>query len=200
LQRFLVIRANLGNREAIDFAVDQILAAPSPVKGSDDAERRDYHGLGPSADVFLREARAAIGAGEGLRLEEIVARALRQSGVDVIAEHPGADRGVDLAIWSDPLQPLLGNPILIEIKSRIRTKDEARSALQHLSSAIASSGTQWGLLLYGEGPPNEGKLWTSAPPNVLVLSLATLFDRMRRQPFSEIMKTLRNRRVHGGYP
>jgi hypothetical protein len=129
-----------------------------------------------------------------------VARAISESGgVDVIAESPNiGGREADLAIWSDALQPLVGNPLLIEIKLAVRPED-AHRAVQQFSATIRSSGARWGLFLYGEGPESK-KAWKSVPPNVLVMAVHMLFREMETRPFVDIIKDQRNRRVHGALP
>jgi hypothetical protein len=78
--------------------------------------------------------------------------------------------------------------------------DAARKAAQQLSIATAAAGTGWGLLLYGDILMSEDRLRFAGPPNVLVLSLTSLFEQMKSRPFAEIIKDLRNRRVHGVSP
>jgi hypothetical protein len=196
LQRFLVIRTSPSNREAISFALDQLLAAPTPELRPTSPRESEVHSLGESTNVLLREVREATAARQGQKLEALVTRAIRESGVDVIAEAPGLRERFDLAIWSDALQPLVGNPLLIEIKVQVLRSEDANRAVQRLSAAISSSGAAWGLLLYGEGPESE-KAWKSLPPNVLVMSLPTLIKEMEYRPFVDIIRDQRNRRVHG---
>jgi hypothetical protein len=200
LHGILQVRSGLRNPEAIGFALDQLAAAPPSKQKAPDPTRRVPRALGSKADEYLGEVWAALHAREGRRLEHIAAEAIRESGVEVVSEQQAMDKGVDLAIWSDALQPLIGNPVLVEIKSYIQSPDEARRGLSQLSSALSASGTMWGLLLYGETPITEERLSSLAPPNVLVLSLETLFSRMREQPFADVVRDLRNRRVHGGQP
>jgi hypothetical protein len=199
LQRFLVIRTSLSNREAISFALDQLLAAPAPEQRLKSSRESEVHSLGERAYELLREARDATAARQGSQLEELVARAIGESGVDVIAVAPiFGETEADLAIWSDALQPLVGNPLLIEIKRALRPED-AHRAVQRFSAAIRSSGARWGLFLYGEGPEGK-KAWKSVPPNVLVMSVRTLLGEMETRPFVDIVKEQRNRRVHGALP
>jgi hypothetical protein len=198
LQRFLVVRASLKNRDAISFALDQILAAPRSTPTLKSAKRIEQGGLGARTDVLLATVRTAIAFKDSSALQQVMALALRDSGVDVLAEQGVNDRRVDLAIWSDELQPFVGNPLLVEIKICIRDQNQARTALRRLSLAIEAGGTLWGLFLYGECSVSEQKLWTSAPPNILVISLSSLLEQMRNRPFTEIVRDLRNRRVHGG--
>jgi hypothetical protein len=199
LQHFLVIRAGLTNREAISFALDQLLAAPAPHKRETIPKRSYAHRLGRRATDILGEIQDATAAGQERRLEELVARAIRESGVEFVAEAQNIRHTPDLAIWSDALQPLVGNPLLIEIKLRILGSDDARRAVQQLSTAILSSGAGWGLLLYGEGPETRNA-WKAVSPNVLVMSLTTLIHQMESRSFVEIIREERNRRVHGEHP
>ncbi|WP_292562624.1 restriction endonuclease [Mesorhizobium sp.] len=194
LQRFLTVRANLSNREAIAFALDQLLAAPA----SSFAQERVPTAariLGPAADRYLQGS-YQLGTSSPLELERLVENALREGGVDVVSTAPGREQGVDLAIWSDALQASVGNPLLVEIRSRLREPSLASEAVRQLSQQVAASGSYWGLLLYGDG--EQTTLRGSLPPNVLLLSLKTLFERMRHEPFDDIIRDLRNRRVHGG--
>jgi hypothetical protein len=194
LQRFLTVRANLSNREAIEFALDQLLAAPERTVASEPA-LPPKRILGPAADRYLQGSFQVGTRMHPFELERLVADALRDGGVDVLSTKPGANQGADLAIWSDALQPDVGNPLLVEIKSRLRDSRVAADAARQLSKQVAASGSAWGLLLYGESTPSAAR--TSLPPNVLLLSLETLFKRMRYESFDGIVRDLRNRRVHG---
>lgn len=199
LQRFLVIRTSLSNREAISFALDQLLAAPAPDRKLTTSKRSETRSLGERANDLLREVWDATAARQGQRLEELVARVIRESGVDVISEASNIGEAADLAIWSDALQPIVGNPLLVEIKLQIHGPEDARLAVQELSKVISSSGTVWGLLLYGEGPENK-RIWRSLPPNVLVMSLRTLIRQMEHRSFVDVIREQRNQRVHGERP
>ena len=193
LQRFLAVRANLSNREAIEFALDQLLAAPERTVASEPASLpNELWGLRPTRDL-----QGSFQPGTRMRafeLERLVADALRDGGVDVLSTAPGGGQGV-VAIWSDALQPVVGNPLLVEIKSSLRDPGVAADAARQLSKQVTASGSYWGLLLYGERKLSAAR--TSLPPNVLLLSLETLFQRMRNELFDDIVRDLRNRRVHG---
>ncbi|MBL0931563.1 MAG: hypothetical protein IBJ15_15785 [Alphaproteobacteria bacterium] len=192
LRRFLTVRANLSNREAIEFALDQILAVPEPTS-MPSRSVKEKPPLGASADRYLQGSVPMFASVNALELEALVANALREAGVDVLARSQAEDRGADLAIWSDELQPFVGNPLLVEIKSRLATPKASANAAQQLSRYVASTGGLWGLLLYGVGPADLGSL----PPNILALSIETLFLRLRGESFDQIVRDLRNRRVHG---
>lgn len=202
LQRFLVLRAHPSNAEAIEFALDQFLAAPLGDRQTSVAKSPET--MPPNPAIWLNTAEQAIFAirnGDGKLLEQLLAQALRQSGVEVVSEFATDDgRRADIAIWSDALDPIIGNPLLVEVKLRLLSTSEAKNVAHALANQLFASGTQWGLLLYGEGSSLVKKSRGWLPPNVLAIDLPTLFDRMKIQSFSDVVRDLRNQKVHGSYP
>jgi hypothetical protein len=192
LRRFLTVRANVSNREAVEFALDQLLAAPEPTRRPG-APPKEKPPLGASADGYLQGSLPMIASATPSELEALVADALREAGVDVLATSPRRDQGADLAIWSDALQPFVGNPLLVEIKAQLQGQRAVSNAAQQLGKYVAAAGGLWGLLLYGAGPGEPQSL----PPNILALQIETLFRRLRDESFDDIVRELRNRRVHG---
>lgn len=192
LRRFLTVRANLSNREAIEFAIDQLIAAPEAT-ASPSTAYKETRPLGAAAISYLQgsfELGAPVQSG---KLEQFVADALRDAGVDVVVKSQDRDYGVDLALWSDAWQQSVGNPLLVEIKSRLLTTRAATDAAQQLARHVTASGSRWGLLLFAEGP----KDLKSLPPTVLAMPIDVLFTRLQHETFDDIVRDLRNRRVHG---
>lgn len=191
LRRFVTVRANLSNREAIEFALDQLLAAPEPTGAViTTKQKRSSAGTSLSTDRYEASSLANL---SGVELEKLVANALRESGVDALISAPGPDQGADIAVWSDGLQPYVGNPLLLEIKSKLSTPQMASKAAHQLAKSVAAGGGLWGLLLYG-GDSQDIK---NLPPNILALNIQILFRRLKKESFEDIVRDLRNRRVHG---
>jgi hypothetical protein len=198
LKRFLVIRASPRNRNAIDFALDQILASPERPSTPPTRPTLSRQSLGEDADPIMADLRFAIERNDHRRVEQIVGRALRGSGADIVSEASSPELRADIAVWSDALQPFVGNPLLIEVKSGFRGPDELRRAANQLFSAVSSGGGTWGLLLYGEDPEDLAITQKGLPPTVLVCSIGDLIGQLRTRSFAEVIRDLRNRRVHGG--
>lgn len=200
LQRLLVLRTEPDNREAIDFALDQLLSAPP--EPSVEEHRKPFRPslLGDQADALIARFEQEMKSGNELGLEKIVLDALQSSGTDAVVESQGHDRGADLAVWSDVLEPFVGNPLLIEIKRRIRDKEAATKSFRQLSSYLGASGAWWALMLYGDGPLPDDRFWSRCPPNILLMPIRSLLEALRRQSFPEIVRDLRNRRVHSVRP
>lgn len=198
LKRFLVIRTTLKNRDAIDFALDQLLASPERPPKRKPPVASSPPKLGADADPIIARLTVAIETKDYREVEKTVAEALRDSGVEIVSEASNPDLGADIAVWSDALQPFVGNPLLIEVKSRFHGPDELRRAANQLSEAVASRGAIWGLLLYGEGPQNFASSQKGVPPTILVYSIVDLIEQLRTRSFAEVIRDLRNQRVHGG--
>jgi hypothetical protein len=198
LHQFLVLRIDLDNQEAIGFVLDQLLAAPDRPRTAPTPQMRPpFGGLGPKADDLLAALDRSLASANWQAIEQVAADALRSSGTDIVVTSPTRDIGADFAVWSDVLEPFVGNPLLVEVKARIRGKSEATRAVDQLTLYLGASGSRWALLLYGDGPDPEDQAWSASPPNVLVLSLRSLLEALRSQAFPEVVRDLRNRRVHG---
>ena len=130
-------------------------------------------------------------------IEGLVADALRDSGADLVVASPNGDLGADIAVWSDVLEPFVGNPLLVEVKGAVKGKTDVSRAMWQLAEYVGASGSRWGVLLYGVGPEFDEEIFVASPPNILVLSIRSLLERLRQQAFPELIRDLRNRRVHG---
>jgi hypothetical protein len=199
-QRFLVLRTEPDNREAIDFALDQLVSAPAALPRA--AEKLPFAGkeLGNEVDPLFDQVELALESKDYKRFESIVASAIRRSGTDVVVESPELDRGADLAVWSDVLEPFVGNPLLIEVRLKVGDRKTADTMLRRLSALVPAAAAKWAVLIYGEGPAPEDKFWKSCPPNILILPIRTLLASLRGRAFPEVVRDLRNRRVHSVRP
>jgi hypothetical protein len=201
LQRLLVLRIAPDNRQAIDFALDQLLSAPPEITAKDETRKPfESLGLGAQSNLLLTRLDHSLHSGAGQEFEKTISDAIRDSGTDLVVESPERDRGADLAVWSDVLEPFVGNPLLVEVKLKVQTKATAAMVFKQLSSYMGASDTRWALLVYGDGPPPDAPLWKACPPNVLLMQARSLLEGLRTRTFPEIVRDLRNRRVHSVRP
>jgi TIR domain len=196
LNQFLNLRLDLDNADAIGFALDQILVAPEATQRARRTPAR-LMGLGGKADEFLSSLDQLTPPTDWRSIELLLADALRSAGADVVATSPTGDTGEDVAVWSDVLEPFVGNPLLIELKLRLRDRSDARRAVGHLASSTETSGSRWAMLIYCDGPADTDELWSSIPTNILACSFRWLLEGLRTKSFPELVRDLRNRRVHG---
>ncbi|HUW94152.1 MAG TPA: hypothetical protein VMW58_00045 [Anaerolineae bacterium] len=194
----LYIRAYADNFEAIDFALDQALAAPTRRKHTRREPVVKSRPLGQGADELIAQLERLGDHAAGRDLERLVVSALEQSGIPVVARSDEPDIGADLAIWADELESWVPNPILIEIKVNLKSEEQARRLSNLVSSYREASDADLALVLYASGPP-RGLEWHRLPGSgVLFLEVRELFDRLRESSFAEIVRELRNRWAHGG--
>ena len=152
LHQLLVVRTEIDNAEAISFSLDQVMLAPTMKRRDSSSRAKALAGLGSKADGFIDRLNRDLSGEDGRALEGLVADALKASGIDLVVESPSNDFGVDLAIWSDVLEPLVGNPLLVEIKRTFLGQAELLDAVAKLGRHVIGSGSVWGILLYGQGP------------------------------------------------
>ena len=190
----LIVRADPDNRQAIAFALDQLLASrgnrPHRATKAESTERP----LGHDAQRYLSKLRSKGDDLSGRELEDLVVEALRASGLTAVTQRSGSRLGADIAVWSDDLQPVVDNPLIIEVKSRIRTKQQLRHAFTQVDTYRRKSNSQWALLLVALASP---KLAVTSSGCVLALPVTEFFKRLRDKSFSETVRELRNAHVHG---
>jgi len=51
-------------------------------------------------------------------------------------------------------------------------------------------------LIFGEGPALDEAVWKKGPPNILVLEARSFLKDLSTRTFPEVVRDLRNRRVH----
>jgi hypothetical protein len=183
------IRATLQDAERIEFGLDQVLAAPKRREGPKKKPQPQTHPIGALSERLVGEITADVSP---QRLEEIVRTALAESG---IATASGPKDEV-LAVWSDDLEPWVGNPLLVEIKANVRTPAQLGEALEQMKRGVAERGTTWGLLLYSG--PLDGH--PPGPPRgspVLAISVTDFLRALSKEGFADVVRRLRNERVHG---
>ena len=99
----------------------------------------------------------------------------------------------DLGVWSDDLDAIAANPLVIEIKKRFSTASiaQALAAMQSMSNARAA------LVVYLDYESASPRDLRSVRFPVLAIALQDLITRMRTATFAEVIRDLRNRSVHG---
>jgi hypothetical protein len=192
------LRARTDDEEALRFGLSHFLRAPH--HGT--TPERDYTGetkpLGEKVDGFL----ARLRSGHPIREDElvaIIATAIRESGVEaqasVSASFAGDEIPADIAVWSDDLESLVGNPLPIEVRSSLLTAHDAESAAKNLMRAIVGAQVRWGLILFQKATADAMNALVKHP--VLAMSIEDFLEGLRKRSFGRIVTDLRNRAVHG---
>jgi hypothetical protein len=190
----IYVRTEPSNRDAIAFALDQVwgaLSKPTPKRFKLDNSERP---LGNRIDKYWARIEDSANNIKEVELERVVVEILKASGVATV--HQGPEGGADIAVWSDDLQPILANPMLIEVKSRISDAAQFRKAVEQIESYRRDSDTRWALLIIADIASSIDR--SVATESIFVLTIGEFLNKLRDASFSDMVRDLRNRRVHGG--
>jgi len=106
----------------------------------------------------------------------------------------GSDSGADFSIWSDALSPMMGNPILIEIKKRIdrRILENLQDQIRKWKTLIGSS-----IIVFYDRLENVRERDIATFGDILFISIPELVEELESKGFASSIKNIRNRLVHG---
>ena len=194
----LYIQSGVDNVDALRFAIEQLLSAPKRRKRPQKSQIISSKPLGHKADNLLTELDEYSEHVSGYELVKIVTKLLEQSGISVIAPSKLESRKVDLAIWVDELEAVLGNPILIEIKERIDSQEQVMKISNQILEYISKSNSRYALLIYHEGLSQRIIQDSIGSFNILCFQLRELIQQLQIRSFGEVVRTTRNIIVHGG--
>ncbi len=128
--------------------------------------------------------------------EWIVADAFRSAGIRALREPGGGKAGADFVVWDREVEPFVGGPLLVEVVSgawsRRRLDLKVRRLVGYLDQLPSS---MWALLIVA-GDLDEPLALEPEHAPVLLISLEDLLERLQVQSFAEIVRSLRNERVH----
>lgn len=196
LGNFAVERVELEDQQAVRFAIERAIRAPRPRKDKPVELPASDRPIGSLADDILSQL-AQIN--DPIRFEEIIAQAF--VGTDghrvAMAGGPG-DSGYDFLVWSEAIQPYLGNPLPVEVKWRITASTDLDKVLRRLSEVGSRTQASWRVLVAGTLPERSAHV-VRKYPNILVFSATDLLTKLRTRPLSRVLVEQRNQRVHGSF-
>jgi hypothetical protein len=191
--RFL--RTDLRDQKAVMFGLEQIRSISLREEAGVPEQGYRTQPIGPLADELIDRLRQ-IGAGR--ELEQIIYEAIRASGVPtVVCGREAEDRGVDLAVWSSDLEPLIANPLLIECKHRLGNQSVANAAFERMARALKGIQNGCGLVVYGEASLEVSLLTPRPPPVIFFISAAKFLGGLRNVGFASFVWGLRDRLACG---
>jgi hypothetical protein len=187
ISSLLLVRSEPDNAEAIALAIEHL----SRYKGPDEASERAGAGtdqpIGAYAQVLVEQYSPMLAEAQQL---ELLRRAIEASG----ALASVSDREFDIGVWSDDLDAIGANPLLVILRQEL----DEHSVRQCMASLHRTPGAHAGLIVSSaELPevPTPGLNWP-----VLAISLSALLVALGDHSFAEIVRDLRNRSVHGPFP
>jgi hypothetical protein len=121
-------------------------------------------------------------------LESVVVATMRESGVRVIRYAREPDAGADLAVWVDQLNSQLGNPILVEVKTRISDSASAALIAKQASGYVNRSAARTILIVYKDGLDQTRINREFGSKSVIFIRLPDLLERLRIEPFDAALQ------------
>lgn len=191
----LYFRIDPDNRSALSFALDQCLQRLERRSPRSRKEKKEEEiPIGTDINRFLSEIRNKNLSERDL--EKFVAEVFRTAGAEAVIESQHKDEGADIAIWSDALQTIAGNPVLVEVKNKIRSREELTKAINEVEHYRQKSGSKLALLVI-----NAARLALDPVPfvgGVLTILLSDLIESLRTKTLAETIRELRNENAHLG--
>jgi hypothetical protein len=194
------LRADLGNAETLRFGLTHFLAAPHLRKPSGKLAAKQTHPLGRKADELLASLRELPKQpASQFSLENLIAEAVSASGVAALSQRKQVeDAEIDLAVWSDDLEPWVSNPLLIEVKRALKGKGDLDTLVHRFDQAYGQGRPGWGLVIYREAASDADLARVKhLHPTILFISAEEFLTCLRDTSFGDLVVRLRNDRMHG---
>jgi|GEM_PF-1687225 len=188
------LRFDLSNPSALQFGIEQFLKVPRHGSKTSSAANRSKPIEGV-ADALLKRLREPGDRLPPQEFEAIIADAIRASQVTSVSRGSQDDKYVDMAVWSDDLQPWVGNPLPIEVRLRIKDSSDLNNCTMRLHRQMHEGDLSWGLLIYLRADLEMRTVWMM--PNILCIQAEQFIEQLRTTGFGEVVRTLRNAVVHG---
>jgi hypothetical protein len=189
-------RFDPANPSALDFAVSQILEIAHHGPKTVSSPPKRTRPLGERADTLLAQLRERGDDISPEDLESIIRSAIQESGVTTISAGDTRDRGIDFTVWSNDLSPWVGNPIAIEVQRVLSSRTEVMAILAEMRKAMERGDIPWGMLIYVRSATNLENLILA--PNIILMSAQEFLESLRTTSFGDLIRRIRNQRVHGG--
>lgn len=190
----VVVRTSPDNWTALEFALDQVVCAPkkrAKPRAKSKQTQPNLEPLGIKVEHFVRQL-SQESTDSAIGLERLVGDVLRSAGTEVVSEARDKDQYADFAVWSDLLEPHVGNPLLIEVKQTLGLE-----AVPKFSRAVQDASAGWGLLIYRQDTTQMLSSEMQPPQNVLLIQVEDFINQLQAKTFVEVVKGLRNKSVHG---
>lgn len=186
------LRMDLHNQDAVKFGLRQALSLSTRDRTHQIAEGFTTRPIGAVADQLLGK----IAQSNPLEFEDLIYKAICASGPASIARgDEAADRGIDFAVWSNDLEPMISNPLLVECKSILGDQAAVDEATGRMIRALQATYNGFGLVLF-----KESKMISNLAPRnlpVAFVSAEDFLNGLRETGLSEYVRRLRNAAAHG---
>jgi hypothetical protein len=199
-----LVEADLRNEEALELHLKQFLRTlgRSPEISKTTAEipalSRESANLAHARLDEISQASSPIDV--AARFEYLMLEVLDSQEAEVSALRSIGDMGYDAALWTNDASPILGGPVLVQLKLwRDFPRNGLTRAAENFSAQLDKRQVPFGLLIFHwMGSKQNGPLRPGlSNTRVVTISAHDLVDALSRQPLSSLLVSMRNAVMHG---
>lgn len=197
LHDMVYVMASIKDQNAIRFALDQFLANYRQISKRipSNKEKKEKLEIKPFQD---RLELIKID-NNPIEIESFVVDLFKYLNDVTIVERQAPDKGIDMALWVDKLESNFDNPILVEVKSRVKSNSSLIKAEKQLKNYLEKTHASLGLLIYLGNDIKEIKNPEIRHPLVILLELNELIIMLSKNSLAEIISIKRNEMIHSIY-
>ncbi|NET37807.1 MAG: nucleotide-binding protein [Cyanothece sp. SIO1E1] len=196
IKDLVYIRATPNNREAVSFALEQIIDAPEQEIKHKARLLDSSKPLGGLAIDLLNRLESFDEDPSERDVEDIVREMLEASGIATRIQQKYREIRPDFAVWIDELEPYFGNPILIKVKGRLHTARQAKYVVEQVLHYISVSNAIT-MIIFAAQISSDAMEVVSSYPNLYFFDLHDFLKRLHQESLGQIIRNEHNARVHG---
>ena len=103
----------------------------------------------------------------------------------------------DFALWIDDLNPIIGNPIFVEVKAGVLSDDIYINAYEQLKHSMITGNARAGILLYFNKNEFTFKNNSSVSPLIMSFNIEDFIKELTEKSLDRLVLESRNKIVHG---
>lgn len=195
IRNYTYIRSDLDNLDSINYNIDTFTKYSKPkkttygYKGKKSVER-DFS--------WIENSLKEVEMGNHQNLENFVFNLFEKSGL-IVSESNEKSFDIDLAIWIDSVDEILGNPIPIELKYGYLSEKRLNFSENALREYMDDFYGKIGLIIYFDKNNKKFQSKYDKWPFIIRLSISELVDLIINDKFEQELIKQRNLAVHGGF-
>ena len=183
--------------EKIEFNLGLFYKNIKPKKTSATSKRVKFYGGGEAVPYDATVERSNfLEKNSGLAFELFLKNLFDVYNISVVmrADNKASEFSPDFSIWSDELENILGNPILIEVKTELNPKNVYQ--LANMVSEYLRTSTATSCLVFYERLRGLDKSEVPITSRCLYIQVSDLLEKLKVYGFSDAIRTIRNELIH----
>jgi len=224
IKGILTIRARPDNRDAIDFALNQLLSNLESKQITEDQKellspdrqrirrfqisssylpspkstrqekKLKYHALGSKVDKYIVRLNELGNRVTELEINDIIVSAFKESGISIIAQSAGINERGADLAIWVDELGSLSNPILIEIRKFITNSRQAEDISKQMAETLKYNKSRFALVLYSEGISEKQYIHPLMESFIYFINVIDFIESLRLNSFIEIIRELQKSR------